>query len=139
MAGCSRSNSSIEDSPGNFVPTKRLRSNSFFVDPDLAKSTSTKDFAKELGEKWMKVNRSRRLSLGHSPIKRNMASKKRFKHKWINLKDVCIHFFIHHVSDICFIASFYLFFRQVNARCIHDRSQIVIFSSSSLKRVDKRS
>lgn len=92
MARRSRSNSLFGDlveGPENFVACKRLRSNSFFVSMDLAENASNKEFAVELREKWMKINRNRRLSLGLSPKKigRN-PSKQGFERKWINLKNV---------------------------------------------------
>lgn len=78
------------ENPENFVAAKRLRSNSFFVDKRLMESADVDDFGNELREKWMKINRNRRLSLGYSPAKKgNKTSKNGFKAiKWNDLKNV---------------------------------------------------
>lgn len=94
MARRSRSNSLFVSGnfvigPQNFVACKRLRSNSFFVDKKLAEGAGNKEFAEELREKWMKINRNRRLSLGYSPKKNEKNSlEKGFELKCINLKNV---------------------------------------------------
>lgn len=96
MARRSRSKSLFGDlveGPENFVARKRLRSNSFFVDKKLAENSGNKEFANELREKWMKINRNRRLSLGLSPKKiEKKSSKQGFERKWINLKNVRYYF-----------------------------------------------
>lgn len=94
MARRSRSNSlfsygDLVEGPENFAACKRLRSNSFFVNKDELGDAGVEEFTKELREKWMQINRSRRLSLGYSPKKNaNKISKKGFELKRVNLKNV---------------------------------------------------
>lgn len=94
MARRSRSNSSfvcrdLVQGPANFVATKRLRSNSFFVDKELAESGRAQEFANELRQKWLKINRNRRLSLGYSPNKNvRKSSMEGFESKKSDLKNV---------------------------------------------------
>lgn len=99
MAGQPQSNSSfvfgeLKEGPKNFVAARRLRSNSFFVDKELAENIGVERFENELREKFMKINRNRRLSLEYSPKKNGKKSSKRgFEFKLKNLKNVSIYCF----------------------------------------------